>query len=353
MTRLKSRLLPFAAALVIFVTLAFTPISASAEAHGNFYIPDGAVPVGQQFTVSVEFTASDNIGTVQAALTYNETYMEFVSGDGTSGGGGILNIRDFPSTETDTMTLDLTFTALREGSSQINLTNGSVISPDGVGLSSSITAYATITIGPSAPSDNSYADSDSSVDSDYGEYTDSAQTVTGDDEPLAQLKSLTIETGVLKPDFSPGIYDYTVNVPHDTIVFEMEGVTASLTDTIWYEGAKYLVDGKNQRTITVTDADGVTSHVYTVTIYREYGEEDSEDETQVVAEDSSETETVTSAVTTTTRRAAAPSTDSEKTGMEELRDRLMPALYVAMAVIVLAVVILIVWIKSKSKNKLK
>lgn len=332
---------------IILMALFLLPIKANAEAHGYFYIPDGAVPSGEEFTVSVQFTADSNIGTVQAAVTYDESCMQFISGDGTSGGGGILTIRDFPSEESSEMTLDLKFKALKESSSQLNLTNALILSPDGESLSSSVTAYATVTIGVGSQNTDS---SDDGSSQPSGELT-------------AVLSSLTIENGELRPAFSPGIYDYTVTVPHDLITFEMEGVTADETDTIWYEGALYLVDGMNQRTITVTSADGKTSNVYTVNIYREYGEdsESSESYESETDEYDSEYDVISEAenedsdddADSSSIAAASTFSDDGRSGMDGLRDRLMPALYVAMAVILLAVIILIVWIRTKIKNKLK
>lgn len=349
MTHKKQCLLPSVTAAVIFIMLMLAPLRVSAEAHGNFYIPDGAVPAGGEFTVTAEFTASESIGTVSAAVTYNESYMEFVSSDNASGGGGIVNINGFPDSESDSMTVTLTFRALQEGSAQINMVNGSVMTPDGISLSNAITAYATITIGPPSPSDSS-DNSDSYENPDYSVPDNSAVSNGGD--LVAVLKSLTTDVGELKPAFSPGIYDYTVTVPHDVDVLELDGVTANETDTIWYEGAKYLADGKNQQTVTVTSADGLVSNVYTVTIYREAAddEDDYEDET-----DSEDTEPeITSKATATVSASSAPAvSEDEKTGMDELRDKLMPALYIAMAVIVLAVIILIVWIRTKTKNRLK
>lgn len=346
MIQKKQCLLPLLTAAVIFIMLMLVPLRVSAEAHGNFYIPDGAVPAGGEFTVTAEFTASESIGTVSAAVTYNESYMEFVSSDNASGGGGIVNINGFPESETDSMTVTLTFRALQEGSAQINMVNGSVMTPDGISLSNAITAYATITIGPPSPSDSS----DSYESPDYSVPDNS--TASNGGELVAVLKSLTTDVGELKPAFSPGIYDYTVNVTHDVDVLELEGVTANEMDTIWYEGAKYLADGKNQQTVTVTSADGLVSNVYTVTIYREAAddEDDYEDETE-----SKETEPeITSKATTTKSVSSTPAVSGdEKTGMDELRDKLMPALYIAMAVIVLAVIILIVWIRTKTKNRLK
>lgn len=343
MTKINKKILPALLVTIIFIftALACAPIRAFAEAHGNFYIPDGAVPCGDEFTVTAEFTASENIGTVSASVSYNEDQIEFISSDNASGGGGIININGFPESPSASMTVELHFRALREGSARLDLVNGSVMTPDGISLSNAITAYATVTIGPEAPQSES-GSSDS-------------ESVSSPSEPKAVLSALNIPTGELKPAFSPGIYDYTVTVPHDVDTFEMEGVTGSETDTIWYEGAVYLYDGANVQTITVTSADGLVSNVYTVTIYREPAEDTEEEYETDSAEEPEEAEQTVSETAVTSAESKAPISDIDdgKTGMDDLRDKLMPALCVAMAVIVLAVIILIFWIRSKSKNKLK
>ncbi|MCD8095688.1 MAG: cadherin-like beta sandwich domain-containing protein [Ruminococcus sp.] len=352
----KSYLLIFTM-LTILLTSILTPLYASAETHGYFHIPDGAVPLNEAVTVTVEFTSTESIGTASAAVTYNESYLTFESSDYASGGSGIINISAFPTDNTNDLIITLNFTPVQEGVSQLNLTNGTVTSPDGVTLSSSITAYAYITVGPASSSgsdSSSYTDSasDGSSYSDSSSADASSESSSADTSGLsAVLKSLTVESGELKPDFSPGIYDYTVTVSHDVDVFELEGETANESDTIWYSGAKYLVDGKNQRTITVTSADGLTSNVYTITIYREYEDEnisESEASDEAAIESSSQTQS-----SEADSSSSSLTDESETTGMEDLRDSLMPALYIAMAVILVAVIILIVWIKSKTKDGMK
>jgi hypothetical protein len=303
-----------------------------------------------------------------------------------------VNIKGFPDSTTDTMTISLTFLALREGSAQINLTNGSVMTPDGDTLSNAITAYATITIAPETDSndgdsdsendtsadsssqddsDDSYGDSDSEyengsdsdTDSDTDSQEDSSSEYTHYDLP-AQLKSLVVDSGELKPAFDPGIYSYTVTVPNEVDVLEIDAETANSYDSIWFEGARYLGVGKNTRTITVTSADGAHTNVYTVDVYREAEEVDSEtDESYSDGEtdsdgysqtgtdsDTKENSTESNEKVKTSTKKNTVDSEDEKTGMEDLRDSLMPALYVAMAVIVLAMAILIVWIRYKTKR---
>lgn len=347
--------------LVIVTVLAFMPLGAAADPYITIASPDSNITRGNEFTVSVTFTADSEIGTVQAAISYSEQDMEFISSDFAFGGGGIVNIAAFPQRAASSMTVTLRFRALRQGTSMLTLSNGSVMSPDGTMLAGSLSASAEFSIGAAA------ADQDSSGDSDQSYYYEDSLP----DELKATLKTLTVSTGELKPAFSPGIYDYTVTVPHEVEYFGIDAEPAGLYDTIWFEGSEYLADGKTLRTITVTSGDGTVSNVYTVTVIRlgedENGEpQDPSDDTDTDGDSITDEDTEDLSSETTdpdivqplTSNSAAPrdrdsSIGDGKTGMQDLRDKLMPAMIVAMAAIILAVVILIVFIKKKSKNKLK
>ena len=267
------------------------------------------MPQGSQFTVSVEFKASGNIGTVQAQISYDETAIEFISSDFGNGGGGLVNLMGFPESASDSMMVSMTFRALTPGSSQLDLISGSVMSPDGVMLSNSINAYASVTVSAADTAADSTADDSSQSDPQDGRtpsHPDSRNTAS------AQLKSITLSEGQLVPEFSPDVYDYTVTLPHSIDYLSIDAETSDPNAGIWFEGSEYLADGIVPRTITVTSP------------------------------------------TLSTKTPASPDlSDSERSGVEELRDKLMPLLITAMAVIVLAIVILIVWIRKKSKNRIR
>ncbi len=334
--------------------LMLLPVTAFADAQAQFYIPNSAVPQGSQFTVSVEFTADQNIGTVQAQISYDESALEFISSDFGNGGGGLINLMGFPDSVSQTMMISMTFRALAPGSSQLDLISGSVMSPDGVMLSNGISAYASVTVSESdtASDDSSTADSTSSEDAQTPSVPDSR------DSSAAQLKSITLSDGQLVPAFSPDVYDYKVTLPHDVEYLSIDAETSDPNAGIWFEGSEYLADGIVPRTITVTSPDGSVVNVYTISVLRlgdgesEAAENSGDDEFVIPGDEAyTDSEAITSLPGKTPTKPASPR--DEKTGVEELRDKLMPALIVAMAVIILAIVILIFWIRSKSKNKLK
>ena len=349
-TRYAIRLLPALIAMAILMMRSI-PIKASADAKSQFYIPDTAVPAGQQFTVSVEFTADQNIGTVQAQITYDDSAIEFVSSDFGVGAGGLVNITAFPDSASSTLMVSMTFRAIAPGSTQIDLIGGSVMSPDGLMLTSNMTAYAAVTIGDAVSSLP-----DSSASENSGEIVQTPSRPDRDTSQ-AQLKSLTVSEGHLVPAFSPDIYEYTVTLPHNVDYLAIDAETAVEGAGIWFEGSEYLADGIVPRTVTVTAPDGITINVYSISVIRlaegetEFSSGD-EDEYVIPGNeaftDSDMTQSTAETVPTTKRSLS----DDSRSGVDELRDKLMPVLIIAMVAIVLVIVILVVWVRNKSKNKL-
>lgn len=338
--------------LMILMTAAafvFLPFSAFADSAAFISTPESDVPLGTDFNVTVTFNADSRIGTVQAALSYSEQDISFVSSDYAYGSGGIVNINAFPPRASSNMIVTLTFHALRQGSSAITLTNGSIMSPDGTMLAGTLSDSAMITIGE--PRDISQTDDsgDSLPEQPAGELQ-------------ASLRSLRVSAGELKPAFSPGIYDYTVTVPHDVDYFGIDAEPAGPYDTIWFEGSEYLADGITIRTITVTSGDGTVSNVYTVTVTRLPEEESETDSEETVSSDESSDSTESTAVTT----AAADSSsnknqvsprdpDSRRTVSEEepetMHDKLAPAMIAAIVVILILIGLLVVHINKRSRNR--
>ncbi len=309
------------------------------------------ISVGDEFSVTASFNADGSIGTVRAQLSYSEEDIEFIASDFASGGGGLINLQGFPGSDTDKMEIELTFKALRQGSSSITLANGSIMSMDGISLGGSLSASAEVNV--------TAADSDDPTDSSYAVPQASK----------AQLSSLTIPYGELRPAFSPGIYDYTVTVGADVTYFEPEGVTQSETDSIWYEGRTYLTDGHNEIMITVTSADGTLSNVYTIDVYREPSSvpDDSADEstqpqetqpvggtdtdTSILEQSSQDSGAQQAAAVTQTSSSGKALSSSDKADKKDSGDSFRTRIYALMAVILLAAVFVFFLIKNKSKNK--
>lgn len=339
--------------LIILASALCSVFSITAQAAGSaeFYIPDGAVSVGEEFEVSVVFTGDQNIGWVDANFTYDDSAVKFVSSDSASGGSGILTIKGFPEAESKNLKITLRFTALKKGTCEMALSNCAVFGQDQSRIASP-TAYALITVAEGEES--SGMDSDESSDSETvtsapdseNEPPDSqtSSTVeTGEDGYPVKgvLKKLTVSEGELVPAFSPDIYDYVVKVGSEVEYCEIEGTTASITDYIWYTGSNYLAVGDNFRTITVTDDTGAEK-VYNINIQRS---------PEIIAESEPE-QTVTKTVTSA-KSPSEPSSiiDDDESALDQYKSILIPALCIVMFVLVLALVIITVWLRKKSQER--
>lgn len=334
----------------VFAVCILSCITANAAGTAEFYIPDGAVPAGEEFEVSIVFSGDKNIGWVDTNLTYDDSAVQFISGDGANGGGGILTIKDFPDSQSSEVKVTLRFKALKKGSSEMHISNCAIFADDS-SLIGSPTAYASVTAGepsettvttlpPESP-DESSAESTSETTS-----TSVVTTVeTGADGfPVkGVLKELTVSAGELVPAFSPDIYNYTVKVDNSVDYCEIDGTTASVTDYIWFEGSNNLQVGDNVRSITVTDDNG-NKKTYTIIIQRS---EQASVESQA---DSEEPQATVTSVTKASKESVKI-IDDEESAFDQYKKIIMPALWIVMFVLVLALVIIVVWLRKKSQER--
>lgn len=334
----------------LFAACMFGCITAHATGTADFAIPNEAVAVGGEFEITVTFSGDKNIGWVDTNLIYDDSALEFISGDGANGGGGILTIKDFPDSESKQITVALKFKALKNGSSELNLSNCAIFADDS-SLIGSPTAYASITADDSAVTTTTALPPDDSSETDSSSETTTTVTTTtvetgADGFPVkGVLKALTVSEGELIPAFSPDIYNYTVKVDNSVEYCEIEGTTASVTDYIWYEGSNYLQVGDNVREITVTDDNG-NKRTYTIIIQR--SEQASVTGSSQAAADEPSTSAVTAA--SSGKQSVKADDDGEST-FDQYKKVIMPALGIVMFVLVLALVIIIVWLRKKSQER--
>lgn len=325
-------------------------LGASAYGEADFSIPSNAVQTGENFTVSVTFSAEDNIGSVQSQLTYDDNLIEFVSSDNASGGGGTLSVNGFPSAEDDEVTFSFTFVGVSAGTARLDIENCAIYSYDG-SLLGSPTAYASVTVsggGTVTTESNAVTDTkaETSEKSSEKTATESKETTVGTESKAEKaptgmpdkgvLTALTVDNGTLTPEFAYNVYDYTVYVDYSVDNVEIEGTTASLTDYIWYTGTSECQVGENVRTVTVTDVDG-NSTMYTIKIIRA-----EEGEKVTVPKDRSDN---------SAKKKKASSSTVSSDAMEKYRNILNPALGIALAVLLIALVVVVVWIRGQFKKK--
>ena len=315
------------------VLLSFFALSASAKGTADFSVPRNAVNKGSEFSVDLKFTADDPIGFVTAMLSYNDDVLEFQSSDFISGGGGVLTINAFPDSSSKEMKVTVNFKAKSSGKSKIDLSNCYITSDDGTQIGSP-TAYGYITVsGNSSVVDSSENESSSEPDK------------LGDPNK-GYLKSLTVSKGVLKPAFAYDIYDYTVDVDYDVDFLEIYGETANSTDQIWYTGNENLIEGKNVRTVKVTDKQGY-NHVYTITINRAKNPYPNEEQEQI---DNSSTSVESIQDSSSSSAVPVIVEDDDKGFFDKNKDIITTGLVIVLATLIIAVIVIIIWLKRKRKQ---
>lgn len=351
--------------LCLFAVLTVVLFSVSDKAYADqgavISAPDD-VKSGASFDVTLTFSADENIGWFETNIVYDSKLLEYQSGSA-NGGEGNLHLRSFTESDTKTVTEKLTFKALDTGSPEISLLNCSVFSPDGVPL---FTPSASVKVNVRESTD-SPADTDSS---DAQNDTDSSSLSDGDGMKCT-LKSLGVSSGELSPDFSPDIFDYTVKLDNDVKKVEILTELASKGDYIWFECSSWfsktedpkqiivnIYDGDVKLKITVKDneTEPTVTNVYRILFQTGIGEDSSQEESSSVTDSdpqASVTTTVTTAApqtssTVSSRTTAAP---KEKSGMSELRDKLMPWLLVILLVLIIALILVIYWIRSRTDRK--
>ena len=345
------KILSAAAVLGGAAIMSFCSAMVAAAADAGVSVPN-AVNGGDTFTVTVTFT-DPNVSYIQSGLTYDDSLVDFVGGDAT-GGGGYLDLKGFaPAAGSGSVTVSLTFKAQAQGSCTMSLTNSAVYSSDG-SLIGSPQAWASVTVATNDPqtptqttaSSETQTSAQTSAQSDTQTQTQTQNTTLAQTTTTAALSQsapaqgvllgLTVDKGQLEPAFAWNVYDYTVNVDNSVDRVEIEGVTASPYDYIWYTGEPACAVGENIRTITVTDTAGVST-VYTIHINR-----------------AAEGQTVSKQSSAVTKPA---SSGSATDATEKYREMLNPVLFLVLLVLIIALVIILIWVnksfskKQKNKNR--
>ena len=360
-------------------------ITAHAETYDSISVSD-TPSAGDNFTVTVSISSDSDIGYLQSTLEYDESVIEFVSGDA-MGGGGIVNVKGFPTDDAKSVSCVLTFKALAEGDSTLTLSNGYVFSPDGVVLEETSSAAFLHVDGPSdgdgeeqsesnaelpvipIESDESETDSKADNSGDSKNDTDSKaeseaddsyelsvsagtdsslteeidaqnETQTGNDidteaptqsaetVPQGYLADLSCSEGLLTPAFSYDVFDYTVYVDNAVKSAALSFTAASIEDIVSCSGGDELEVGDNIRKVTVTSPDGSGTE-YTVKIVRAAADENAAD----------------------LRNKDQSDTSSQP--HDRYKDILNPALAIVLVTLVVALFIVIFWIRSLGKGKKK
>ncbi|WP_295213121.1 cadherin-like beta sandwich domain-containing protein [Ruminococcus sp.] len=322
----------FAMLICLALAVGFGAMNVFATGEAFFYLPKNAVMTGQEFQLSITFSADSDIGSVQANLAYDDSLVQFVSSDNASGGGGMLTINGFPDSTSQEVTFTFTFKGLSTGTANFNLQGCQIYSPDSR-LIGSPTAYGMVTVGGDVVSETETETETTTTTTT----TKATETTTAENGVPTKgvLTALTVDHGQLSPAFAYNVYNYTVNVDNSVDNVEIEGTTASPSDYIWYTGTSECQVGENVRTITVTDVDG-NKTTYTITIIRaQAGETVQTDEGKVTTKKDSSSSTLT----------------RENDALDKYKGVLNAALAIVLIVLVIALFVIVIWIRGKIKGE--
>lgn len=215
----------------------FAPAVYAASAKSTIALSSSSVTVGNTVKVTVKYTADEAIGSWDFKLKYDKSYLQYVSG-ADSGGGGVLNFCDWSKNENQkSISQTVTFKTLKTGSTTVSTSTSAIVSNVSISKMSASEASANITI---------KAKPESSTN--------------------ANLSSLKISPGTLTPAFSSSVTAYTASVDYSTTDIVVSATTAHSAATKSLSSTALKV-GENKITLTVTAESGAKK-TYTITVTR-------------------------------------------------------------------------------------
>lgn len=235
------------AVLLLSLLAALYPLGAAA-ASTSLSVSSATAYVGKTVTVTVS-SSSGEVSGIKLNLVYDADILEFVSVSDVpgmsfkppSGSGGALQVEGAYGTNPvkGKISLQLTFKALKQGTSAIRFAACEVYDSDVNGMDISSTSDGSVKV--LTPS------------------------------PDATLKSLKVGSGTLTPDFSPKTTGYTLAVDNSVSKLAVSAVPNNSSAKVAVSGNSRLSVGKNTVTVKVTAGDG-SVNTYTITVTRAAGE---------------------------------------------------------------------------------
>lgn len=203
--------------------------------------------VGDTITVTVNYSASNEVNGAQGVLKFSADNLQYVSGSNTNltGSGSVSLVASGASSTA--FSFSIRFKVIKEGSAELIL--GECQVADGSGEYSLTGSSVRLVV---LSGNEGYTSSSSSSSSKSSN---------------ANLKSITVAAGTLTPAFSANVTEYTVTVPYEKTDGIISYAKADSAAKCVINGERELGVGLTKRTITVTAGDG-TKKVYTVTFNR-------------------------------------------------------------------------------------
>lgn len=243
---MKSRFLSSVCLIVLLLCILSSVFTASAEGSLKISVSASRVTVGQNFTLTLEYSGGGSvIGSLDADVAYDVEKLQYVSASGADvvGSAGELGVSWFASgvTAPTSVKIVLTFTAKKAetpGDSKITVKTTTFANDDNPAVSLGRPEKSlTVSVNNPAASSN------------------------------ANLASLKPSSGTLTPKFSANTTNYTITVPYTTTSLYLSAVTADKDAKVSGGGSITLAVGKNTHVVTVTAPSGYPKK-YTVVITR-------------------------------------------------------------------------------------
>ncbi len=237
----QKRILTFVL-LTVLASMFFVINVDAASAEMRF--TDPTVTVGSNVSIVVDVKGSD-IGGYEAYVSYDTTYLQFVSARGSSGNfshvdnTGSIRLVDYVSTgSASKLSCTLTFKTKKTGTTKLNPSGFVVTDGSGDAIAPSHVGNSTVNIipVPEASSD-------------------------------ATLKELAVSNCTLSPAFSANVKEYTANVDFGITAVTVSAIKNHKGASVYVTGADALNIGENVITITVTAENGAKNS-YTVKVNR-------------------------------------------------------------------------------------
>lgn len=238
--------------IIIISSFAFS-VSAELTATARIGCSNTSPKVGDTIKITAIYNASESINAIQGSLTFNNSVLEYVSGENCNLISANKVKVAFSGASAKSFNFAITFKVKAAGSCTVYL--GDCVVSNG---SSEITV----------------ADQSIRVNAITGNEGQSSTPASGSSD--ANLTSLRASAGSLSPAFKSNITEYTVNVPHDKTDGILYCTTSDKYAKISITGNRELKVGKTVRSVKVTAPDGTTK-TYTVTFNRAAEEEKPEE----------------------------------------------------------------------------
>ena len=252
------------------IVLAFMLCTAPAHADPALATLSGGgkVGVGDKVSVTINLRADNGLWGVEGTLTYDASVLKYKSGSGATvngGGGSVKYVQEYDGSA-NSKSITITFEAIGTGSTDVNLNACTISDEDDDYDCKGGKAAVAVTAETPTPSSSAAPESSSAAPTPSSSAAPSSEAPSNKNSN-AKLSSLSISPGTLKPEFKPGIYNYTAEVPDGTTTLAVSAKTEESTSTVKsVNGARSIEHGDNIVTVITTAENGATL-TYKIQVY--------------------------------------------------------------------------------------